>query len=87
MGSEQKRLQVILWIAFLLGVVCYPTALALIGLFAAENAFAAAIVAGAMTVDAARGSSSPFDAPCMRCEGSAENTRPVARPDASKVWQ
>jgi len=30
MGSEQKRLQVILWIAFLFGVVCYPTALALI---------------------------------------------------------
>jgi hypothetical protein len=30
MGSEQKRLQVILWIAFLLGVVCYPTALTLI---------------------------------------------------------
>jgi histidine ammonia-lyase len=38
------------------------TALALAGLFAAENAFAAAIVAGAMTVDAARGSGSPFDA-------------------------
>ena len=38
------------------------TALALAGLFAAENAFAAAIVAGAMTVDAAKGSSSPFDA-------------------------
>jgi hypothetical protein len=30
MGNEQKRLQVILWIAFLFGVVCYPTALALI---------------------------------------------------------
>ena len=38
------------------------TALALAGLFAAEEAFAAAIVAGAMTVEAAKGSSSPFDA-------------------------
>jgi histidine ammonia-lyase len=38
------------------------TALALAGLFAAEEAFAAAIVAGAMTVDAAKGSGSPFDA-------------------------
>jgi histidine ammonia-lyase len=38
------------------------TALAIAGLFAAEEAFAAAIVAGAMTVEAAKGSSSPFDA-------------------------
>ncbi len=38
------------------------TALALAGLFAAENAFAAALVAGALSVDAARGSDGPFDA-------------------------
>ncbi len=38
------------------------TALALSGLFAAEDVFAAAIVAGAMSLEAARGSSVPFDA-------------------------
>ena len=37
------------------------TALALAGLFGAENLFAAAIVAGAMSVDALKGSDSPFD--------------------------
>jgi histidine ammonia-lyase len=37
------------------------TALALAGLFAIENAFAAAVVAGALSVDAALGSDSPFD--------------------------
>jgi len=37
------------------------TALALRGLFAAENLFAAAVVAGAMSVDAAMGSDVPFD--------------------------
>jgi histidine ammonia-lyase len=47
------------------------TALALAGLFAAENAFAAAIVAGAMTVDAAKGSSSPFDARLHAVRGQA----------------
>ena len=38
------------------------TALALTGLFAIENVFAAAMVAGAMSVDAAMGSDTPFDA-------------------------
>jgi histidine ammonia-lyase len=38
------------------------TALALAGLFAAEDAFAAALVAGALSLDAAKGSSVPFDA-------------------------
>ena len=38
------------------------TALALTGLFAAQNVFAAAVVAGAMSVDAAMGSDTPFDA-------------------------
>jgi histidine ammonia-lyase len=37
------------------------TALALAGLFGAEDVFAAAIVAGAMAVDALKGSDSPFD--------------------------
>ena len=38
------------------------TALALAGLFAAEEAFAAGLVAGAMSVDAMKGSDAPFDA-------------------------
>jgi histidine ammonia-lyase len=38
------------------------TALALSGLFASENLLAAAVVAGALSVDAARGSDTPFDA-------------------------
>jgi histidine ammonia-lyase len=38
------------------------TALALLGLFGAEDVFAAAIVAGALSVDAAMGSDTPFDA-------------------------
>jgi histidine ammonia-lyase len=37
------------------------TALALIGLFAAEDLFAAAVAAGALSVDAAAGSDTPFD--------------------------
>jgi histidine ammonia-lyase len=37
------------------------TALALIGLFAIEDGFAAALVAGALSVDAAKGSDTPFD--------------------------
>ena len=38
------------------------TALALAGLFAAEDVFAAAMAAGALSVDAAAGSDTPFDA-------------------------
>ena len=37
------------------------TALALIGLFAAEDVFAAAVAAGGLSVDAAAGSDTPFD--------------------------
>jgi histidine ammonia-lyase len=37
------------------------TALALVGLFTAERLLAAALVAGAMSVDAARGTDTPFD--------------------------
>src|SRR5205823_9072503 len=38
------------------------TALALKGLFAAQDVFAAAVVAGSLSVDAAAGSDTPFDA-------------------------
>ena len=38
------------------------TALALVGLFATEDAFAGAVAAGALSVDAAMGSDAPFDA-------------------------
>jgi histidine ammonia-lyase len=37
------------------------TALALVGLFAAEDVFAAAVAAGSLSVDAAAGSDTPFD--------------------------
>jgi histidine ammonia-lyase len=45
------------------------TALALAGLFGAEDLFAAAIVAGAMSVDALKGSDSPFDARIHQVRG------------------
>src|SRR4029077_6830340 len=45
------------------------TALALAGLFGAEDLFAAAIVAGAMSVDALKGSDSPFDARIQEVRG------------------
>ncbi|NBB52767.1 histidine ammonia-lyase [Rhizobium sp. CRIBSB] len=48
-------------LALLNGTQC-STALALAGLFAAENAFAAGIAAGALSVDALKGSDAPFDA-------------------------
>jgi len=47
------------------------TALALLGLFAAEEAFAAAVVAGALSVDAAMGSDTPFDARIHALRGHA----------------
>jgi histidine ammonia-lyase len=47
------------------------TALALHGLFLAENIFSAAIVAGAMSVDAAMGSDTPFDARIHELRGHA----------------
>ena len=47
------------------------TALALTGLFAAQNVFAAAVVAGAMSVDAAMGSDTPFDARIHELRGHA----------------
>ena len=45
------------------------TALALAGLFAAEDVFAGAVVAGALSVDAAMGSDAPFDARIQRLRG------------------
>ncbi len=45
------------------------TALALAGLFAAEDVFAAAVVAGAMSVDALKGSDAPFDERIHRVRG------------------
>jgi histidine ammonia-lyase len=42
------------------------TALALVGLFAAEDCYAAAVVAGALSVDAAKGSTTPFDPEIQR---------------------
>jgi histidine ammonia-lyase len=47
------------------------TALALAGLFAIEDVFAAAVVAGAMSVDAAAGSDTPFDARLHAARGHA----------------
>jgi histidine ammonia-lyase len=45
------------------------TALALAGLFGTEDVFAAAVVAGAMSVDALQGSDSPFDARIHQVRG------------------
>jgi len=47
------------------------TALALMGLFAAEDAFAAAVVAGSLSVDAAAGSDTPFDPRIHALRGNA----------------
>jgi histidine ammonia-lyase len=45
------------------------TALALAGLFGSEDLFAAAVVAGAMSVDALKGSDAPFDARIHQARG------------------
>jgi histidine ammonia-lyase len=55
------------------------TALALRGLFAAEDAFAAAMVAGAMSVDAAAGSDTPFDDRIHALRGHAAQRDVAAR--------
>jgi histidine ammonia-lyase len=47
------------------------TALALIGLFAIEDVFAAALAAGALSVDAAMGSDAPFDERIQALRGHA----------------
>ena len=51
------------------------TALAIHGLFQIENAFAAAMVAGAMSVDAAMGSDTPFDARIHQLRGQPGQIR------------
>ena len=51
------------------------TALAIHGLFQIENAFAAAMVAGAMSVDAAMGSDTPFDARIHELRGQPGQMR------------
>lgn len=50
------------------------TALALLGLIAAEDIFVAAITAGAMSVDAARGTSAPFDDRIQKIRGHASQS-------------
>ncbi|PHS15283.1 MAG: histidine ammonia-lyase [Kangiella sp.] len=47
------------------------TAIALAGLFKAENCFASAIVSGSLSVDAAKGSISPFDGRIHQARGHA----------------
>lgn len=47
------------------------TAIALAGLFKAENCFSAAIVSGSLSVDAAKGSISPFDGRIHHARGHA----------------
>jgi len=54
------------------------TALALAGLFAAEDVFAAAVAAGGLSVDAAAGSDTPFDARIHELRGHA-GQRDVAK--------
>ncbi len=51
------------------------TALALAGLFAAEDAFAAAVLAGALSVDALKGSDVPFDARIHAARGQPGQIR------------
>ena len=60
-GIEPIRLAAKEGLALLNGTQV-STGIALVALFAAEQAFAAAVVAGAMTVDAVGGSDTPFDA-------------------------
>jgi histidine ammonia-lyase len=55
------------------------TALALRGLFAAEDAFAAAVAAGALSVDAAAGSDTPFDPRIHELRGHAGQRDVAAR--------
>jgi histidine ammonia-lyase len=55
------------------------TALGLVGLFAAEDAFAAAMVAGSLSVDAAAGSDTPFDPRIHALRGHAGQRDVAAR--------
>ncbi|HTV77482.1 MAG TPA: histidine ammonia-lyase [Steroidobacteraceae bacterium] len=55
------------------------TALALQGLFAAERVFAAAVVTGAMSVDALKGSDAPFDPRIQAARGQPGQIEVAAR--------
>jgi histidine ammonia-lyase len=55
------------------------TALALMGLFAAEDVFAAALAAGALSVEAAKGSDAPFDARIHAMRGQPGQIEVAAR--------
>jgi len=65
-------------LALLNGTQC-STALALAGLFAAEAAFAAGVAAGAMSVDALKGSDAPFDARIHALRGQPGQIAVAAR--------
>ncbi|HYC67782.1 histidine ammonia-lyase [Brevundimonas sp.] len=65
-------------LALLNGTQC-STALALAGLFAAEAAFAAAVAAGALSVDALKGSDAPFDARIHALRGQPGQIAVAAR--------
>ncbi len=67
-GLEPLRLHAKEGLALINGTQV-STALALKGLFGAEDVFAAAIVAGALSVDALKGSDAPFDARIHRARG------------------
>jgi len=65
-------------LALLNGTQC-STALALAGLFATEAAFAAGIAAGALSVDALKGSDAPFDARIQLLRGQPGQIAVAAR--------
>lgn len=65
-------------LALLNGTQC-STALALAGLFAAEAAFAAGVAAGALSVDALKGSDAPFDARIHALRGQPGQVDVAAR--------
>ena len=65
-------------LALLNGTQC-STALALAGLFAAEAVFAAGIAAGALSVDALKGSDAPFDARIHALRGQPGQIAVAAR--------
>ena len=65
-------------LALLNGTQC-STALALAGLFATEAAFAAGIAAGALSVDALKGSDAPFDARIHALRGQPGQIAVAAR--------
>ena len=65
-------------LALLNGTQC-STALALAGLFAAEAAFAAGVAAGALSVDALKGSDAPFDARIHALRGQPGQIAVAAR--------